>query len=631
MAKLPTPGGDNGNWGDILNEYLKVSHADTGADKSIFNIKEYGAKGDGSTHDEQSIQKAIDAAGQNGGGIIYFPAGIYIVDRSIQLGKPFIYSGGLTVDFTCYNNLWIQGAGIGNTVVKCTSSLDGSHDIYKNNVFNGMNMYRLNRDSSPFTSNITFSDLTIDASNQNANRLGQEQWAPGTRVIIGEFPGANPPANTQYLFAGFNLNAIEFQNVHFARVYRVKIIKAYGNGITFGTNTPNPPNSTFTNPQDNKTYLNEPLKGSLVDSCIFENCLTGILPQYKTNTGKDNVTGGVIQYGAVNGGIIKNCQFLKIGGPGIVLFNATGTIVENNYLNGGQMHIKNNQRILPVEPLNDIRGSFGLKDCIIQNNIFEEAGTIFLSGFMKNVFTLSEGERPGPQSCIISSNIIKSTVKIKMDNPPQIPASGTALTNQTGIPVMIFLTGGSISSATVNGINSPINQPVGLDIDSQLIINYSIKPDWEWYFVPNAKYASIMLTGGNIDGPNQQNIGFAQNNIISSNIISDSPSEAIHFFDTKQTIIKSNQIINPGAAFPSPAIILGDTHDRAGSSNNTISSNFIEDKQNPKRITYNYQDDGSATNANNSLVKNRLEAGALGSTKESQPLNKIDNFGPGAV
>lgn len=34
MARLPTVGGDKGNWGDILNDYLKQSHADDGTLKS---------------------------------------------------------------------------------------------------------------------------------------------------------------------------------------------------------------------------------------------------------------------------------------------------------------------------------------------------------------------------------------------------------------------------------------------------------------------------------------------------------------------------------------------------------------------------------------------------------------------
>jgi len=35
MARLPQPGGDNGNWGDILNDYLSQAHNPNGSLKDI--------------------------------------------------------------------------------------------------------------------------------------------------------------------------------------------------------------------------------------------------------------------------------------------------------------------------------------------------------------------------------------------------------------------------------------------------------------------------------------------------------------------------------------------------------------------------------------------------------------------
>ncbi|MFT4091394.1 MAG: glycoside hydrolase family 28 protein [Asticcacaulis sp.] len=42
-----------------------------------FNIRDFGAKGDGQTIDSIAINKAIDAAASQGGGTVYFPAGTY--------------------------------------------------------------------------------------------------------------------------------------------------------------------------------------------------------------------------------------------------------------------------------------------------------------------------------------------------------------------------------------------------------------------------------------------------------------------------------------------------------------------------------------------------------------------------
>jgi polygalacturonase len=46
-------------------------------EQSSFNVRTYGATGDGRTIDTAAINKAIDAANSNGGGTVYFPAGVY--------------------------------------------------------------------------------------------------------------------------------------------------------------------------------------------------------------------------------------------------------------------------------------------------------------------------------------------------------------------------------------------------------------------------------------------------------------------------------------------------------------------------------------------------------------------------
>jgi polygalacturonase len=43
-----------------------------------FNVRTFGAKGDGATHDTLAINAAIDAAAAAGGGTVYFPAGNYL-------------------------------------------------------------------------------------------------------------------------------------------------------------------------------------------------------------------------------------------------------------------------------------------------------------------------------------------------------------------------------------------------------------------------------------------------------------------------------------------------------------------------------------------------------------------------
>jgi len=69
--QVPTVGGSEDVWGTELNNYLSSI-------KVGVSVKEYGATGDGVTDDTAAIQAAIDAV-EPTGGIVYFPAGTYLV------------------------------------------------------------------------------------------------------------------------------------------------------------------------------------------------------------------------------------------------------------------------------------------------------------------------------------------------------------------------------------------------------------------------------------------------------------------------------------------------------------------------------------------------------------------------
>lgn len=65
---------------------------------SNFNVKHYGAAGDGVTDDSSTIQSAVDAANSAGGGVVYIPQGIYKINSAITLKDGvFVQGAGFTV------------------------------------------------------------------------------------------------------------------------------------------------------------------------------------------------------------------------------------------------------------------------------------------------------------------------------------------------------------------------------------------------------------------------------------------------------------------------------------------------------------------------------------------------------
>src|SRR3954467_9672435 len=63
---------------------LAAPHTAAGA-AAEYNVRDYGAKGDGSTNDSPAVDKAITAAHSAGGGPVRFPAGTYKSKNTLHM------------------------------------------------------------------------------------------------------------------------------------------------------------------------------------------------------------------------------------------------------------------------------------------------------------------------------------------------------------------------------------------------------------------------------------------------------------------------------------------------------------------------------------------------------------------
>ena len=62
----------------VLGHGAAAAHSPSTDNPNFYNIRNYGAKGDGKTLDTDSVNKAIESAAAAGGGTVFFPAGTYL-------------------------------------------------------------------------------------------------------------------------------------------------------------------------------------------------------------------------------------------------------------------------------------------------------------------------------------------------------------------------------------------------------------------------------------------------------------------------------------------------------------------------------------------------------------------------
>jgi len=147
-----TGGGGSPTWGDITGTLSAQTDLQTVLDekqsKLYYNVKDYGALGDGTTDDTEAIQETINTVFANGGGVVYFPIGIYIIGGALlnNVGTDLVdYNSQLYIPQVDFDNLdrctisflgevapnLFQSLGIGvsvapNTGVILRSTIQGS-------------------------------------------------------------------------------------------------------------------------------------------------------------------------------------------------------------------------------------------------------------------------------------------------------------------------------------------------------------------------------------------------------------------------------------------------------------------------------------------------------------------------
>lgn len=133
----------------------------------VFNVRAFGATGDGVTNDRVSIQNTINAAVAAGGGIVYFPKGTYAVYK-VGAGLANIVS----FDLSNVSNLVFMGDGYVSQLWQVGNAFGADWHLFS---------------IRNFSNQIQFRDLYFDASRtSNTDPAGQQH----TIRILGNPPDA---------------------------------------------------------------------------------------------------------------------------------------------------------------------------------------------------------------------------------------------------------------------------------------------------------------------------------------------------------------------------------------------------------------------------------------------------------
>lgn len=197
----PWESGDSLNSGNLNTKFVGLGPSWVNVQDSMF-----GAVADGVTNNTLSINSAISYVAGLGGGIVYLPAGTYLV-RPVWNSRTSSVANGLELK----SNVVLRGAGIGATTIKWPSG-------FTQESFVSSTQFHIVTTEYPYSSSgsqhdITVEDLTIDGNGSHLTGavpslyfglfLGRTRgaWINRVRVknVYGLTPG--PPSETLHFEA----------------------------------------------------------------------------------------------------------------------------------------------------------------------------------------------------------------------------------------------------------------------------------------------------------------------------------------------------------------------------------------------------------------------------------------------
>lgn len=176
----------------------------------VINVKDFGAKGDGVTDDAAAINAAQNALAEKGGGILFYPAGTYLVG---YYGMSYIQRASII----CKDNIRNVGAGIGSTIIKLKNSASSHIFVMRN------------------AHKITIENMTIDGNRDNQEIPLEGQPSCGVLIVNNAYECS---IKNIYIKDAYDYGiGVETDNSEFLTFENIIIENAGADGIDFKDNS----------------------------------------------------------------------------------------------------------------------------------------------------------------------------------------------------------------------------------------------------------------------------------------------------------------------------------------------------------------------------------------------------------
>lgn len=465
-----------------------------------YDVKQYGALGNGVANDKAAIQAAIDAANAAGGGVVFIPPGIYQIGSSIAM-KKFVT---------------IKGADMNATTLRPT--------------FTG-NLFNLNLTSeAPFPGSplaqVGFQDFTIDCVAQsgvtginlvlcrevNIQNITFKGCATNVSIDRGRSHSLHTlfvKGTTTLPAGGFVLTSTDNADYCFeSHVYDIQYFNNYTTGVVAimfllrRCALVEISNVTINDGYQGQVtataafVLENDCQGCSISDSIVAAVSYGILmrqgagpaafPTYShiTNVDIDQARTRGIE---IQGGSYNIFTAVKVSSSGVLPTLVSSIVTSgagSNQFIGCQWDNYNGVGGRAID-INNATGTM-IRDCIFSNcstgitiDVNSTSTTIFGNQFA-GVTTQIAGT-PAQAAVSIKNNTGHRLTGVNF--APAVPASTVAATNNNGYTVMVYLSGGTVTAVNINGSSFAAASPSGgyrIEPGDTIAITYAVAPTWVW-------------------------------------------------------------------------------------------------------------------------------------------------------